>query len=48
MQRGFAIPKMPNGGPVQGFDGETKKRMGEIKKITDEAKTNYGYKYQSP
>lgn len=49
VQRGLAVPggqRRP--GALDEPDEETRKKRGELKKVIDQAKEKYGYKYSSP
>lgn len=48
VQRGFAVPKEPFVSALKEPDEEAKQRFAESKKVADEAKEKYGYKYTSP
>lgn len=48
VQRGFAVPSPPSSSPLKPQEGEAAEKTRELKKVVDQAKEQYGYKYASP
>lgn len=48
VQRGFAVPKPANFSALKTPEGEAAAKAQELKKLVDEAKGQYDYKYSSP
>ncbi|UNI18170.1 Glutathione transferase [Purpureocillium takamizusanense] len=48
VQRGFTVPNPPSISSLKPQEGEAAEKTRELKKLVDQAKEQYGYKYTSP
>ncbi|POR34272.1 Disulfide-bond oxidoreductase YfcG [Tolypocladium paradoxum] len=48
VQRGFSVPSPSSSSPLKPQEGEAAEKTRELKKLVDQAKEQYGYKYTSP